>query len=253
MALSDSDKISSVYKKLLGIAETSTSKAFFEEPFTTGTPVTPDMVWRDAHAIPATAPDISPTYQDIDGEMVTFGMDGVVGYFQWLPLLPVDGSPKSFYHRFLKNAITFNFDPAGSYIYRLRNQAGFDIAFGVQDWVVDPIAGTLTFYGNNLGSIGVSPSQPPQISFFQYRGRTGFPSGGGAGGAELPIADIDTLLFKMGFPTHLARFEVNGGDGTTVYQLPPVEGGGQEGKLLLEENLNTTINTIGVVDGGEHT
>ena len=251
MALSDSDKISSVYKKLLGLAETSTAKEFFEEPFKTGSIVTADMVWRDSAAIPATAPDISPTSQDLNGETYVFGDDGVIRYFYWMELKPVNGAPKAFYHENLKDAITFNFDPAGSYVFRLQNQSGFDIAFGVQDWVVDPVAGTLTFYGSNLSSIGIAPESPPKMCFYKYIGRKGFPTGDGSG-ADLPIADIDTLLYRMGYADHMARFAVRGGQGTKVYELPDIEGGGDNGTVLLEENLNRTIDAVGVVDGGEH-
>lgn len=253
MALTDSQKISAAYKALLGIAETSTTRDFFEEPFKTGTIVTPDMIWRDAHAIPAIAPDIPVHTEEIEGEDIVWGTDGVVAYFQWLELKPIDGAPKAFYNQHLKNAITFNWDAAGSYVYRLRNQNNFDIAFGVQDWVVDPVAGVLTFYGNNLTAIGVSPAAPPKISFYKYIGRTGIPSGGGeGGGVDLPLADVDTLLYRLGLPSHTARFEVRGGAGNKIYTLPTIEGGGDRGKLLLEENLNTTIHQIGIVDGGEH-
>lgn len=252
MALTDSQKISAAYKALLGIAETSTTRDFFEEPFKTGTIVTPDMVWRDAAAIPATAPDIPVHAEEIEGETLVFGTDGVVAYFQWLELKPISGAPRAFYNKHLKDAITFNWDAAGSYVYKLRNQADFDIAFGVQDWVVDPVAGTLTFYGSNLSVIGVSPEQPPKISFYKYIGRRGFPTGGGEGGADIPLADVDTLLYRLGFPTHTARFEVRGGEGNKVYTLPAVEGGGDKGTVLLKENLNVTIDQLGIVDGGEH-
>lgn len=252
MALTDSQKISAAYKALLGIAESSTTRDFFEEPFKTGIIVTPDMVWRDGHAIPAIAPDIPVHTEEIEGEMLTFGTDGVVAYFQWLQLKPISGAPKAFYHSQLKNAITFNWDAAGSYVYRLKNQADFDIAFGIQDWVVDPVAGILTFYGSNLSSIGVAPETPPKISFYKYIGRTGFPTSSGEGGADIPLADVDTLLYRLGFPDHTARFEVRGGAGNKVYELPAIEGGGDKGKILLEENLNLTIDQLGIVDGGEH-
>lgn len=252
MALTDSQKISAAYKALLGIAETSTSRDFFEEPYKTGTIVTPDMIWSDAHAIPAIAPDIPVHTEEIEGEMLTFGTDGVVAYFQWLQMKPISGAPKAFYNKHLKNAITFNWDAAGSYVYRLRNAADFDIAFGVQDWVVDPVAGTLTFYGNNLASIGVSSEAPPKISFYKYVGRSGISSSGGEGGVAIPIADIDTLLYRLGFPTHTARFEVRGGEGNKVYTLPSIDSGGDKGTVLLRENLNSTVDEIGVIDGGEH-
>lgn len=255
MALTDSQKISAAYKALMGVAETSTARDFFEEPFKTSIVVTPDMIWQDAYLIPATAPDIPVYSEEIDGEMIDFGTDGVLAYYNWLSLRSVPGTAGSFYHPLLKNAITFNWDAAGSYVYRLRNQADFDIAFGSRDWVVDPIAGVLTFYGTNLGGIGVSSNNPPKISFYRYIGRVGFPSGegGGGGDVDLPLPDTETLLYRLGAANQMARFAVRGGTGTKVYELPPIDGDQDTGRVLVEENLNTAINTFGVVDGGEWT
>jgi hypothetical protein len=251
MSLSDSQKIDTAYKHLLGVAETSTSKQFFEEAFATGQVVTPEQIWRDAAAIPAQAPNISPSLQDIgDGTMYVFGDEGIVRFFYQLVLQPVDGSPKAFYHPQLKDAIPFNYDSAGSYNYSLKNAANFNIAFGIQDWVVDPVAGVLMFFGSNLASIGISTTQLPKLSFFKYIGRKGFPTSTGGGGS-FPVTDDNVLLESISNPLKTAQFTVGGTAGNTTYILPGVNGGLRTGTLLLRENLNATINEIGIIDGGE--
>jgi hypothetical protein len=252
MAMTDSQKTSNVYKKLLGVAETNTTKDFFEEPFQSSIIVTPDMIWRDAGDIPFPAPDITPTSQiDLDtGETLVFGNNGgVVSYYLWVPLRPVSGSPKAFYHPVLRNAIPFNFDTNGTYAFRLRNSNNFDIAFGVQDWIVDPVAGTLTFYGSNLASIGVDVTHPPKITFYRYIGRTGLPTGSGTG-ADVPMPDSTILLYKTSQFSKQAQFVVNGAVGTSQYVLPAIPGK-MSSNVLLEDTLNQTVDAIGVIDGGE--
>jgi hypothetical protein len=248
MAMTDSQKTSNVYKKLLGVAETDATKDFFEEPFQSSIIVTPDRIWRDAGDIPFPAPDITPTSQvDPDtGETLVFGNNGgVVAYYLWVPLKPVSGSPKAFYHPVLRNAIPFNFDVNGTYAFRLRNSNNFDIAFGVQDWIVDPVAGTLTFYGSNLASIGIDTTHPPKIAFYRYIGRTGFPAGN-----DTPMPDSTILLYKTSQSSKQAQFVVNGAVGTSQYVLPTIPGK-MSSNVLVEDTLNQTINAIGVIDGGE--
>jgi hypothetical protein len=247
MAMTDSQKIDFAFKLLLGVADTSTSKQFFEEPLPSGIVVTPDMIWTNASYIPSTAPTISPSLQDLNGTSYVYGDYLVVRFFYNLPLLPVAGSPNAFYHEQLKDAIPFNYDPEGSYNYRIKNASNFDIAFGVQDWMVDPVAGVLTFFGSNLSSVGITASSPPSISFFKYIGAKGFPSGSGAAG--LPIDDSNVLLVSDANPLSTAQLRVGGGVGNTVYTLPGVTN--HQGTILLDERLNAVINAIGVIDGGQ--
>ena len=250
MSMTDSQKIDFAFKLLLGVADTSTDRQFFEEPLPSGMIITPDMIWTNASYIPAVAPNITPSLQDLGGTSYVYGDYLVVRFFFNLPLLPVLGSPNAFYHEQLKDAIPFNYDPAGSYNYSIKNSSNFNIAFGVQDWMVDPVAGTLTFFGANLASVGISATQPPMISFFKYIGAKGFPAGGGGGSsAGLPIDDANVLLVSDINPLSTAQLLVGGGEGNVKYTLPSVSG--NAGTVLLRETLNTTIEALGVIDGGE--
>jgi len=245
MNLTDSQKISVIYKQLLGIAETSLDREFFQEPFKSGITVTPDMIWRDSGSIPDVAPDLPVALETVDGEVVRRGTSGVIAYYEKLQLNPIAGADKAYYHDQLKNAIPFNWDIAGSYRYYLYNSADTPIAFGVQDWSLDPVAGIVKFYGDAPSNVGITPTTPPKISFYRYIGRSG--------GTVLPLSDVDALLFRAGAASDTARFLVRGGTGETRYTLPAIDGALDDGVVLVEENLNSTIDDIGVIDGGEWT
>jgi len=249
MSLTDTQKISSAFKKLLGVAETSTTRDYFEEPFKGGLVVTPDMIWAEAAAIPTPAPTIATSLGTLGGDAVTYGDLGIVRRIVSLSLKPVPGAPKSFYHAQLKDTIPFNFTSDGTYGYRLFNSVGTAIAFGVQDWLVDPVSGVLTFYGSNLASIGVSAAQPPQLSFFRYIGLKGIQSGGG--GQSLPVTDATVMLTKTGDVTTEAKFTVGGQTGVVSnYILPAVTG--NSGTILVQENLSAALAaSSAVVDAGQ--
>jgi len=250
MAFTQQQQISNVFKKLLGVAETSASKQFFEEPYQSSIIITPSMIWYDAGQIPFPAPTITPISQvdPATGLTLVYGDSGVVRKYLWLTLQPVPGSPNAFSHPCLRNAIPFNFDMNGSYVYRLRNANNFDIAFGTQDWLIDPVAGTLTFYGSNLSSIGVDASHPPKISFYRYIGRLGIPASDESG-VGLPIADSNILLSSTENPAATAQFLVGGPVGNTTYLLP--ESRAMSTIILTADTLNDTIDYQGVIDGGQ--
>ena len=250
MALTQAQEISRVFKQLMGVSETSTSRQFFEEPYQSSIIVTPSMIWYDAGQIPFPAPTINPVSQvdPVTGLTLTYGDSGVIRYYLWVPLEPVPGASNSFFHPCLRNAIPFNYDINGSYVYRLRNSNNFDIAFGTQDWLVDPVAGTLTFYGSNLSSLGISPSSPPLFTYYRYIGRLGIPSGGGGGTIGLPITDDNILLQSATNPSATAQLIVNGPAGNSTYRLPGVNG--MNATIVTDKTLNAVIDALGVVDGG---
>lgn len=249
--LTQAQEISNVFKKLLGVAETNTNKQFFEEPFQSSIIVQPSMIWYDAGQIPLPAPSITPVSQvdPATGLTLAYGDSGVVRYYLWVPLQAVPGSPNAFHHPCLRNAIPFNFDASGSYVYRLRNSNNFDIAFGSQDWLIDPVAGTLLFYGSNLSSLGISAANPPLLTFYRYIGRLGIPESGGGSGLDLPVSDSNILLSSSTSPTATAQLIVNGPPGNSVYRLPSVAN--MNATLLTDATLNAVLDALGVVDGGE--
>ena len=158
MALTTDQRSSNLFKKLMGVAETDTSRAFFEEPFKYESPE-----WTEKDLIPTTAPVLANN-----------ATLGVVQYFEDMPMTAVPGTTDAFYLEELKNAIPFNFGD-GSYNYTLKNNSGSQIFFGQGDWVVDNISGVIVFYSGNPGDM------PPMITFYKYVGLMGFGSGTSGG------------------------------------------------------------------------
>ena len=167
MALTDSQKTSFVFKKAVSqVSETSTSRDFFEEPYSGRDIVLPSQVWNQASSIPNAAPTLS------DGQS-----SGVVTRYIDKSMSAVAGASNAFYLAELVDAIPFNYGDGTSYLYGLKTSTGSTIPFGSGDWVVNNASGTLLFYGS-LPS-GVSASTPPKISFYRYTGTKGVGSGSG--------------------------------------------------------------------------
>ena len=158
MSLTDAQKASRNFKKLTGVAETNISRDFFEESFSSNINVLMNDVWQEADLIPATAP-----------VLVADAVSGIVQYKEDLVLTAVAGTTNSFQNDLLKDAIPFNFGD-GSYVYSLKDSLGNAINFGQGDWLVDPVAGVVSFYGS------VPSNMPPKISFYKYIGNKGLSS-----------------------------------------------------------------------------
>lgn len=162
MALTTEQKASFLFKQAQGVAETSVTRDFFEEPRKGPTLVLNDQIWAQSGSIPTTAPTLA------DGETL-----GVVQRFIDRTMTAVAGVSNSFYLADLIDAIPFNFGD-GSYNYALKDSSGNAISFGQGDWLVENTGGVLTFYGLTPGNM------PPKISFYKYVGTKGI-SGGGSG------------------------------------------------------------------------
>ena len=130
MVLNVDQKASRLFKKSLNVSETNTDRDFFEEPI-----LSIDKIWQDKDEIPQTAPALSHDEAS-----------GVVGYLEDVVLTAVAGTTNSFKSDLLKNAIPFNYGD-GSYNYTIKDNLDNVISFGQGEWVVDPVGGTLTFYG----------------------------------------------------------------------------------------------------------
>jgi hypothetical protein len=162
MALTTEQKASFLFKQAQGVAETSVTRDFFEEPRKGPTLVLNDQIWAQSGSIPTTAPVLA------DGQT-----SGVVQRFIDRTMTAVAGVSNSFYLADLVDAIPFNFGD-GSYNYALKDSSGNTISFGQGDWLVENTGGVLTFYGVTPGNM------PPKISFYKYVGTKGI-SGGGSG------------------------------------------------------------------------
>ena len=171
----NTDQIASrLFKKLFSVAETTTDREFFEEPFISRSAVLPSQIWTDGELIPQTAPTL------LDGETL-----GVVKRYVDVSMTPVAGTTNAFQHDSLKDSIPFNFGD-GSYNYVIKDNLDNPIVFGQGDWAIDNEAGVLTFYN------GTPANMPPKVSFYQYVGSKGI------GGASDYIPEALTIYFNTG-------------------------------------------------------
>jgi hypothetical protein len=165
MALTTAQQALLLFKKWLGLGQTTASREFFEETLHPGrVAVYTNQIWTQADSIPNTAPILT------NGQT-----SGVVQYWQNAPLGAVLGTTNAFTSSLLRDAIPFNYGDGTSYNYVISSSAGAGIALGQGDWIVDTDAGLLTFYGT------VPANMPPTISFYKYVGAKGFTS------ASVPI------------------------------------------------------------------
>lgn len=231
----------------------------FEEPVTIkGTPIYPEQVWRDGKLIPTTAPDIYVVKNgNYAGISLYSGKVGVVEYYDKAPLVRVAGTNNCFSAPYLKNAIPESWDSINnSYAIHLFTHEGEPLAFGRGLPEIDTAAGTLTFTDDAfIDSLDIDAIQVPfLISFYRYAGNTGFL---GDDGLYLPFPDSTSLLRSKDDPTATARFLVRGGTSKDMkYILPPNTGVYYENTdpdsavVVMQENLNRILNTIGIIDGG---
>lgn len=197
--LNSEQQSSRLYKQYIGVAETRTSRDFYEEAVKSSFYVRPDQLLKYGDQIPTEA---SPeelvkiralkngqTYSYTKGEGDTVP---IIKYYEDYELTAIDnGTDNSFKlvdkdtKEIIKNIIPFNYC-SDVYNYSLKTSAGKKIYFGVGDWVLDIYSGVLTFYGDVPP--GVDHTNPPTISFYQYIGGTGFRQDPiGFEGAILPV------------------------------------------------------------------
>ena len=158
-----------VYKMLQGKASTNADRTASEEPLSSALILTPQNFWFDAESIPAIAPALAD--QAIYSVTSVNGVSqAILQYFASVSLQPVLGSANAFYSADLRDSIPYNQDPAGSYLYALKDHTGTTLAFGLNNWVVDNQAGVLTFYDG--APLGITA--PLTISFYKYVGRKSF-------------------------------------------------------------------------------
>lgn len=210
MALTTKQKSDLLYKHYLGAGSTRDNREFFEEAIKSSFVVRPDQLWTYSDRIP-------------DGTEATGGMDNI----EYIINMGLNGSDPIFYHYIsedqdkvplvkrhidlpltmidkgtdnafliadangnqIKDIIPFNYYEE-YYNYVLKTAEGVRIPFGVGDWTVDTYSGIVTFYGELPE--GVSHSNPPTLSFYQYIGGNGFRQDTyGYDGAILPLDNIE--------------------------------------------------------------
>jgi hypothetical protein len=216
MALTATQQALLLFKKLMGKGSANPAFDFYEEPVNARPIVVPAQIWKQADLIPSTAPGASA---------------GVVTKYVDQALTAIAGTANRAYsHANLIDAIPFNYGDGTSYNYTVKDSGGAAIPFGTGDWVVDPDAGTLTFYGT------VPPNMPPTISFWKYSGTKGVGSGSAAtvtgtrgsptnvtaGAGITPAGVSDEVIFVQG----------NGGAAIDVTANPQIAAGATVGDKL---------------------
>ena len=112
------------------------------------------------------------------------------------PLNNANGTPSSGYGQTGLNIsypnsdiIPFNFDPNGTYLYKIYRFNGSEINFGHGEWVIDVPTGILMFQDYSAVSSEINAINPPLISFYKYTGIKGL--------SEI-INSIGTTIFDSG-------------------------------------------------------
>jgi hypothetical protein len=183
-----SEKTSLLFKKLLGAPSTLETTQFFSEP---ARPARAAVFQSQFYSeeIPTVAPaDLANVTTDdlgsgLSGSVVgkTSSTSPMIKKYLKVPLTVVAGTNDCSYEcalddtygRVLQDAVPFNYDPNGSYLFVLyKNDGTTVIPFGTGDYLLDTESGILTFYSpENI--TGVTAAAPPKISFYRYVGLKG--------------------------------------------------------------------------------
>jgi hypothetical protein len=228
----DSEKTGLLFKKFLGKPSTDSDLRFFAEPSLPARPnVFTTQIWSEA--VPATRPT-----GDWNGDTLANFISGAsagqtvdhdtysVQYVHQQVMIKVTNGNSRCYKaepsgtNLLEKAIPFNYDSAGGYAVTLNRRTasavGAQIFDGVGEWVIDPDAGTLTFYQYTTVQSYVTEFNPPFLSFFRYTGATGLSAGGQwtavSDGIAYSTSDKTVLVGKTTAtaPAGTYDFEVNG-------------------------------------------
>jgi len=164
MAITDSQKTNTLFKKLLEKSQSDVDKQFFEE-LNTHKKVLQQDIWENTPS--RTTPSDSVTA-------------GIISLVSSQAFIHIAGTDAGYRLLGIENLIPFNYGDVGStaeqlaptgYNYVLKTAGGTTIPFGLNDWYIDPDSATLIFFGGNPP--GVSPSTPPVITCYRYSGSLG--------------------------------------------------------------------------------
>jgi hypothetical protein len=187
MSLTTDNKASRLFKALMGVSETKTTRDFFEEPIRSAAAVLPGQIWKYGDKIPDGSDPTKIAAVKALSNQATFATQvdestSVAVIKRWIShqLTMIDAGTNNSFKLMeadgttpITNIIPFNFGDGVSYNYALTKNDNSVIAFGVGDWVLDTNSGVLTFYGTLPA--GVAAVTPPKLSFYQYIGGVGIP------------------------------------------------------------------------------
>lgn len=250
-------------------SETEEGRLNIEQNTTeTGRAIFPNQIWRDGELIPespkkafGTTP--SSPENDYFSKVYNASLEKgtitipVLKYCLDVPLSRVSGTVNVFTHHELKDALNEKFGEEYE-IELLLN--GTKLSYGVGDPILDSSAGYIIFRDENFVN-ELTEADLIKAKFYKYIGRKGFfGSSGEEIGISYPFHDDKPLLKSSIDEEAVARFIVSGGRGMSNYILPPTNGkyykmSDSELKenmhvIMTQENMNSIIDTIGIIDGG---
>lgn len=237
-----------------------------QEQSETGFPIYPSQIWRDGEYIPED-PDTVFADKALVNEGKYFSKTWIGGYGQktfpilkyclGVPLLKVPGTLNIYSHELLKDALDERFGEKYTVKIYINDQL---LSYGVGDTYIDQSAGYLVFKDKNFLK-DIKEEDEFTATFYKYIGRKGFfGSSGDEIGISYPFADDRPLMKSADDENHLAMFKVKGGEGVSKYIIPPtntfyykrsdIEIEENMHVIMTQENMNSVIDTIGIVNGG---
>ncbi len=183
--LTDFNKLQTVWKDYKGWGSTRPERETFEELYRSYQEVTTDSLLAYGGILPRR--EVDPFYNEIK----SLDSTNPIFYFKessfnTVPLVkkhfdcvvtPISPNCNDAFvildknGNQIRNIIPFDFSTTGLYNYTLKTSTGVEIPWGSCDWIVDTNSSILTF--NNGVPQGVSVSNPPVLSFYQYVGPIG--------------------------------------------------------------------------------
>ena len=153
----------SAYKHTVDKPHTGNGIAFYEEPGRISHRVDLDAIWTDAEYIPINAPEMDSNgfYSVRIGTLEV----KVLQKLNDIPLDKVKGTKATYRSYYLRDAIFPSYGTGYSIV--LTDWNGEVIPFGLNQWVIDPDNGEITF----LGGWPEGYLETPRISFYKYVGR----------------------------------------------------------------------------------
>ncbi|GEM_PF-3572143 len=153
----------SAYKHTVDKPHTGNGIAFYEEPGRIAHRVDLDAIWTDSKYIPINAPDV----EDDGFYYVNVGSSRlkILQKLENIALDKVDGTNATYKSVYLIDSIFPSYGTG--YSITLTDWNGEVIPFGLNQWVIDPDNGEITF----LGGWPEGYLENPKISFYRYVGR----------------------------------------------------------------------------------
>lgn len=250
-------------------SETEEGRLNIEQDMTeTGYAIFPNQIWRDGELIPespkkafGTTPS-SPEndyFSKVYNASLEYGTltIPVLKYCLDVPLSRVSGTLNVFTHHELKDALDEKFGEEYEIELSLN---GTKLSYGVGDPILDSSAGYITFRDENFVN-ELTKADLIKAKFYKYIGRKGFfGSKDDEIGISYPFFDDKPLLKSSTDEGAFARFIISGGKGINSYILPPTNGkyykmseeefNNNMHVIMTQENMNSIIDTIGIIDGG---